>query len=107
MKLKSLALLVIAALALSISSCKKEKLTQPLIQTSPEALYIYGRVGEVVSVNVNVYSDINLNRFYVTSKLDNSFQVTSLDSAISGKEFSMLYEFKIPKEAAKKYCFYL
>ena len=101
-KLKVFYILAFATVFATTTSCKKEKLKQPLVQTSPENLYIYGRAGDVVSVVVNVYSDIRLNRFYVTSKLDNSFQVTNLDSSIDTKDFAIIFEYKIPAEAAGK-----
>lgn len=101
--LKNLIFCVLSALTLvNFTACKKDKLKQPLVQTSPEDLYIYGKTGDVVTVNVNVYSDIALKRFSVTAKLDNSFQSTTLDSAIDAKEFSMAYEYKIPAIAAGK-----
>lgn len=101
--LKTTALILISVISLcNFSSCKKDKLKQPLVLTSPEDLYIYGKTGDVVTVNVSVNSDINLSRFYVTAKMDNSFQSTTLDSAIDSKEFSMAYEYKIPAIAAGK-----
>ncbi len=101
-KLSTLFLVTLCSFFIVLTSCKKEKLKQPLVQSGPEGLYIYGKVGDVVSVSINVYSDIRLSRFYVNSKLDNSFQVTSLDTSIDSKEFSILFEYKIPAGAAGK-----
>jgi hypothetical protein len=101
-KIKSVNWICLTALMLIIASCKKDKLKEPLVQTNPSALYIYGRTGDVVSVSIDVYSDIALSRFYVTAKIDNSFQTTTLDSAIDSKDFSINYEYKIPANAAGK-----
>ncbi|MBL0049742.1 MAG: hypothetical protein IPP32_16805 [Bacteroidetes bacterium] len=100
--LKAAAILLLGVLTFTSTSCKKEKLKQPLVLTNPESLYIYGRAGDVVSVTVDVSSDIRLSRFYVTSKIDNAFQITSLDSTIDGKSFSMNFEYKIPAAASGK-----
>ncbi len=100
--LKTLLLFVASASALSFSACKKDTLKQPLVETSPSNLYIYGKSGDVVAVNINVTSDIALSRFYVTAKIDNAFQSTTLDSSIDSKSFSYTYEYKIPAAAAGK-----
>ena len=93
---------VLGILFVSLSACKDEELKQPLVETTPSNLYIYGKAGDVVSVGIEVNSDIALSRFYVTAKIDNSSQITTLDSSIDSKSFSMSYEYKIPPEAVGK-----
>ena len=85
-----------------INACSDDTLKQPLVTTTPTDLNLYAKTGDVVSVNIKVQSDVALSRFYITSKIDNSFQTTTLDSSISTKEFNINYEYQIPASASGK-----
>jgi hypothetical protein len=94
------ALLVV--IASSFSACKKDELKKPLVQTTPNDINMFGKVGDILSMKIDVASDIRLSRFYITTKIENSFLTTPLDTVIDGKNFSMVYEYKIPAAAAGK-----
>ena len=100
-KRNNLWMLAIAALLL-LGACKKDKLKQPLVTVTPSDLYLYAKAGNVIGVTIDVASDIKLSRFYITAKIDNAFQTTVLDSAISVKNFSLYYEYLVPQTAVGK-----
>jgi len=89
---------------ISLFSCKDDTVSKaPVIWVGPSGLTVYGKEGDVMGFNVSVYSDVPLSHFHISSKMDNSFQQTELDSAlISSKQFSMLYQYKVPVGIAGK-----
>jgi hypothetical protein len=102
LSLTNLFILLLVVFAGTFSACKKDELKKPLVQTSPHDINVFGKVGDILSMNIDVASDIRLSRFYITTKIENSFLTTPLDTQIDGKSFSMVYEYKIPAEAAGK-----
>lgn len=93
---------ILVVIASSFSACKKDELKKPLVQTTPNDINMFGKVGDILSMKIDVASDIRLSRFYITTKIENSFLTTPLDTVIDGKNFSMVYEYKIPAAAAGK-----
>lgn len=88
-------LLLIASLA----ACKKENKI-PVLNVSPGTPVIAVTSGNVVSFRITGTSDAStLSRLLITSKRDNDFTITVVDSALSGKSFTWDWEYLVPHSA--------
>ncbi|MBK6983782.1 MAG: hypothetical protein IPH32_03015 [Bacteroidetes bacterium] len=101
-KLFSLALLSVLALCFVFYSCKKDKDTSPIVSVSPEPLYYYGNVGDLITFKVTVSSEIALSKVTITSTVDNETPNIALDSSVSSIGTTFNFYFRIPANLAGK-----
>jgi len=100
-KLLILAVMTIIASSLVIS-CKKDKNSKPIVSVSPEPLYIYGNVGDLIAFKIDVSSDVALSKFVIKGQPDNEMPYVLLDTAISTKGTSFTYYYHLPLNLAGK-----
>jgi hypothetical protein len=100
-KLLILAMTTIVASSL-IFSCKKDKDTKPIITISPGSLHIGGNVGDLITFNVSVSSEIALSKVVIKGQPDNETPTVLLDTAILTKTTSFKYYYRIPASLAGK-----
>lgn len=98
----SLALSSVMALCFVFYSCKKDKDTSPIVSVSPEPLYYYGNVGDLVTFKVTVSSEIALSKVTITSTVDNETPNIALDSSVSSIGTTFNFYFRIPANLAGK-----
>jgi hypothetical protein len=98
----SLALSSVLALCFVFYSCKKDKDTSPIVSVSPEPLYYYGNVGDLVTFKVTVSSEIALSKVTITSTVDNETPNLALDSSVSSIGTTFNFYFRIPANLAGK-----
>lgn len=98
----SLALSSVLALCFVFYSCKKDKDTSPIVSVSPEPLYYYGNVGDLVTFKVTVSSEIALSKVTITSTVDNETPNLALDSSVSSIGTTFNFYFRIPTNLAGK-----
>jgi hypothetical protein len=98
----SLALSSVLALCFVFYSCKKDKDTSPIVSVSPEPLYYYGNVGDLVTFKVTVSSEIALSKVTITSTVDNETPNIALDSSVSSIGTTFNFYFRIPANLAGK-----
>ena len=98
----SLALSSVMALCFVFYSCKKDKDTSPIVSVSPEPLYYYGNVGDLVTFKVTVSSEIALSKVTITSTVDNETPNLALDSSVSSIGTTFNFYFRIPANLAGK-----
>lgn len=98
----SLALSSVMALCFVFYSCKKDKDTSPIVSVSPEPLYYYGNVGDLVTFKVTVSSEIALSKVTITSTVDNETPNLALDSSVSSIGTTFNFYFRIPTNLAGK-----
>lgn len=102
-KIKLLIFAITAIVASSlIISCKKDKNSKPVVSVSPEPLYIYGNVGDLIAFKIYVNSDFALNKFVITGQADNETPHLLLDTAITTKGTSFTYYYRLPLNLAGK-----
>ncbi len=77
-------------------SCQKQN-EKAVILLSPFDLYIQAVPQEVVIIDVTCNSPFELKRFIIKSRIEGGFSQTELDTTITGKDFYLLYEYKIPE----------
>lgn len=104
MKKTKLLLLALATLFISsiVVSCKKDKNSKPIISVSPEPLYIYGNVGDLINLKINVSSSVRLNKVTITGQPDNETPHLMLDTAITTKGTNFTYYYRLPLSLAGK-----
>lgn len=104
MKKSKLFIFAIFAIVISsiIISCKKDKETKPIISVTPSPLYIYGRVGDLVTFRVDVTSDVKLSKVTITSQPDNQTPTLLLDTVITTKGTTFNYYYRLPANLAGK-----
>jgi len=76
-------------------SCEKKN-EKAVILLSPFEMYIPAQTSEVVVIEVNCHSPIELKQLIIKSRLEGGYSVTELDSIISGKELYLRYEYLVP-----------
>jgi hypothetical protein len=76
-------------------SCQKKN-EKAVILLSPFDLYIPAEPKEVVVINITCNSPFEMKQFVVKSRMDGGFSHTELDTAISGKDFFLQYEYQVP-----------
>jgi hypothetical protein len=69
---------------------------------SPEPLYYYGNVGDLVTFKVTVSSEIALSKVTITSTVDNETPNLALDSSVSSIGTTFNFYFRIPANLAGK-----
>lgn len=86
------------------SSCTKDKeLEKPLVDVTPAGLSVNSPVGEYVTFNIIVYTDIQLRHFQITSQISNSGApvIVELDSALNNlTSFNLNFSFLVLADAA-------
>jgi hypothetical protein len=102
MKIKSMIAGLTCLTMILAYSCKKDKDSIPKITISPSPLYIYGTVGDLVTFNINVVSEVALSKFYISQQPDNQIAVTVLDTSITSKGTSFNYYYRMPASLAGK-----
>ncbi len=88
--------------AFIIFSCKKDKVTSPIVSVSPSQLYYYGSIGDLVTFNINVSSEVSLSKFTITATPDNETPTVKLDTIILSKGTSFNYYYRLPANMAGK-----
>lgn len=102
MKIKSLLLTLACFTMVLASSCKRDKDSIPHVNVTPDPLYIYGNIGDLVTFNITVSSDVSLSRFYISQQPDNQVAVTVFDTAVTTKGLTMTYYYRLPAALAGK-----
>ncbi len=88
-----------AAALLLISACKREN-EIPVLTVTPSSPVLAVTSGNVITFGISGTSDkSNLSRLLITSKRENDFTITLVDSAITGKSFNWTWEYQIPHAA--------
>lgn len=77
------------------AGCEKENKDPVLIVTPPD-LYLIGEPLKILSFDLLYEGDVEARRLTITSKREDDFTRTELDSTISGKQFSMKFEYQVP-----------
>ena len=81
---------------LGLASCKREN-DIPVLTVSPSTPVLSATSGNVVSFRITGTSDgSTLSRLLITSKRDNDFTVTMIDTALSGSSFGWDWEYLVP-----------
>jgi hypothetical protein len=101
-KFLAFTLTTVLALTTVFFSCKKDKDTSPIVSVSPEPLYYYGNVGDLVTFKVTVSSEIALSKVTITSTVDNETPNLALDSSVSSIGTTFNFYFRIPANLAGK-----
>ncbi len=82
--------------ALAISACKKPLSDKPVVLVSPSELVRNANGGDFLTYTINVKSEIALNRFTITEKINNGASKKILDTILSTKNFNLTYEYPVP-----------
>jgi len=77
-------------------SCEKQKDSPILLFLTPSAQYSVSIPGELIIIQIKIQSTEDLKSLSVTRQLDNSSTAVLLDSTITGKTFSLSFEFNAP-----------
>lgn len=94
------AILIAITFALAFASCKRGN-DIPVLTVSPGTPVIAVTSGNVIAFRITGTSDkSSLSRLLITSKRDNDFTQTVIDTALSGSAFSMDWEFLAPHATA-------
>ncbi|MFN3875714.1 MAG: hypothetical protein ACK4L7_07375 [Flavobacteriales bacterium] len=94
-------LFLCAAAALTLLAGCRRKNDIPVLTVSPSAPSIAVVSGNVVSFRITGKSDLStLTRLVITSKRDNAFTTTVLDTALSGSSFLMDWEYLVAHASA-------
>ncbi len=80
---------------LILVSCNDDE-DPTLLHIQPLNSHMAVKMNDVVSFNIEGTSVNNLKSFTITSKADQEYTKTILDSTISGKSFFLFYELKVP-----------
>lgn len=91
--------LVLAMFGILLFACKEET-NKPLVLVTPSDINISAAVDDVVLFKVNVEADKTLARFTITSKPDNGFLVTELDTIVGGNFLTIEYQYQVPTNVA-------
>jgi len=92
--------LVALFFALAFSACKRGN-DIPVLTVSPSSPVIAVTSGNVIAFRILGSSDnSSLSRLTITSKRDNDFTVTVIDTSLSGSAFSWDWEYEVPHAAA-------
>lgn len=78
----------------SISCHKNEK---AVILLSPFDLYMSAKTSEVVVIDINCHSPVDLKQLVIKSRTEGGFAQTELDTTISGKDFYLQFEYLVPE----------
>lgn len=84
------------------SACKKKEDTYPIVLPTPSDFRLYAKAGDIVTITINVTSDIQLKEFIIKTQVQNDLVDVYVDTAISNKSFSYLLQYKVPQSAAGK-----
>ncbi|MBK8226343.1 MAG: hypothetical protein IPK70_04105 [Flavobacteriales bacterium] len=100
MRTSSIGALAALCFALAFSACKRGN-DIPVLTVSPSSPVIAVTSGNVVAFRILGSSDkSSLSRLTITSKRDNDFTVTVVDTSLSGSAFSWDWEYEVPHAAA-------
>ena len=87
-----------------LNACTKDKeLEKPIVEVTPGEISVNSPVGDAVSFNITVYTDIQLRHFEITSQIDNpgSSIIVELDSTLNNlTTFSLSFAFLVSPTAA-------
>lgn len=87
---------------LVLASCKREN-EIPVLTVTPSAPVLAVTSGNVITFRITGTSDkSNLSRLLITSKRDNDFTVTEIDTALSGGGLNWTWEYQV-QHAAEPY----
>lgn len=104
--MKEFKLLFLVIIIIIISSvivgCKKDKDSKPVISVTPAPLYIYGRVGDLITFKVEITSSVKLSKVFITGQVDNETPSMLLDTAISTKGTTFNYYYRLTSNLAGK-----
>ena len=81
------------------TSCDEET-NKPLVQVTPVDINIAADVNDVLLFDVSVTADQTLARFNITSKPDNGFLSTVLDTLVGGNFLNIDFEYLVPVDVA-------
>ena len=104
--MKTSKLVIFASLTLFVAllnvSCKKEKLSNPIITVSPEPLYIFANVGDLVPFRIDISSEVKLSKVTITTQPDNQIPALLLDTAVTTRGATFFYYYRVPAAFAGK-----
>jgi len=83
-------------ISLFLFSCEKKN-EKAVILLSPLNLYIPAKTSEVVVIDVTCHSPFELKQLLIKSRIEGDYFFTELDSSISGKNFYLQYEYRVPE----------
>ncbi|MFN8208432.1 MAG: hypothetical protein U0T82_13635 [Bacteroidales bacterium] len=92
-------LLSLILLALVFSGCNDEDESPILLFITPSGQYATALPGELMKYQLEIRSSEDVSRLTITSQLDNTPTKTLLDSALSGKDVFVKFEFNAPQVA--------
>lgn len=93
--------ILIATAVFIFSSCKKDK-EPPVIIITPTPLQIIGNANDIVNFKIEIKSNVKLSRFILKSQPENIAPSTLLDTAITTKNATFNYFYKLPESLAGK-----
>jgi hypothetical protein len=82
---------------LLLSECKDENETDSLLLISPYEIYLPAEPFDIITLDITCTSGSSLKNLTITSKLEESYTEVILDSSISGKNFKMIFEYRVPE----------
>lgn len=91
--------IAVAMFSILLFACKEDT-NKPLVQILPLDINLSADVNEVVLFNISVEADKTLARFSITSKSDNGFLVTELDTIVSGNFLNLGFQYLVPINVA-------
>lgn len=83
-------------ISMFLFSCEKKN-EKAVILLSPLDLYIPAKTSEVIVIDVNCHSPLELKQLLIKSRIEGDYSFTELDSSISGKDFYFQYEYMVPE----------
>ncbi|MFC2115359.1 hypothetical protein ACFLTU_02725 [Bacteroidota bacterium] len=88
-------LLPLILLLFIFSGCE-EKNADPVLIIIPNQIYLVGEPEDVLTFDIRYEGDVDARRLTITSKEEGSFTRTVLDSVVSGRSFTVKYEYPVP-----------
>lgn len=88
--------LLLGALLVLSFSCSKEEEKTVLFLAPADIIISNIKPLDVVSFEVNCHSPNELKQFIISSKITDEFTNIEMDTAISGNNFYLKYEYKVP-----------
>lgn len=82
---------------LLLSECKDDDETENLLLISPYEIYLPAEPFDIITLDITCTSEAGLKNLTITSKLEESYTEVVLDSSISGKNFNMIFEYRVPE----------
>ncbi len=75
--------------------CEKQN-NSPVLIITPNEIYLVSQPEDILTFNIHYEGEVEASRLKITSKTENKFTRTELDSVVSGKSVILKYEYAVP-----------